>query len=171
LKGLEKADGVIALLPVDKVNEKTLSELEYLADFLHKQKSKPEQNEKIPSRIPFMTGKKNIPQCKLAVCLHKVDLLKMRWEKAEDVFQVVFGSEWKNTKSKIETQYGEKIVMRLFVTSSLGFILTNDSKEAPNWVKDGDQIAYPSAWKPWNVERPFLWILEDEKEEEYPPYW
>jgi len=161
---------VIALLPFDDINEKTLRELEFLADFLDEQKKIPD--EKISLLKPSSwVSKKNPPKCKLAVCLHKADLLKIRYEKAEDVFDVVFGSEWKITKGNIESKYKKTIIMRLFITSSLGFVKTLDNREIRNYVKDGDQIAYPGAWMPWNVERPFLWILEDEEEKEYPSYW
>jgi hypothetical protein len=176
LKAFEKADGVIALLPVDNINSATLDELEMLADVMIDQKPKQKETIQNSSWLP-RNIQKTIPavsESKLAICLHKIDLLNVRWSKPEQVFQVVFGNAWSESLRRIQNKHGVNIAIRFFVTSSLGFAQTlHNPCEIPNSVSmDGrDQIKYPDEWSPWNVEHPFLWILEGKEEEILPVYW
>jgi len=170
LKSLENVDGVIALLAVDQLSSRMLDELEMLARVMVEQKEK-----QMPARVEPKTWPSRKPlspkKTKLAVCLHKMDLLNMRWGHPDQMFRAVFGNVWNETKLRLEKVSSLEICP--FVTSSLGFYLPlHDPCELPNSVSaDGRQIKFPEKWLPWNVEHPFLWILQDRKKEDLRPYW
>lgn len=95
----------------------------------------------------------------IAICINKIDRLDLRWKNSEVIFEVLFGSGWRNLKSLIINY--KNIKASFFVISAVGYYANSREETIPNYYAPEPNLVDEDIWRSWNVSAPFFWILKE----------
>lgn len=97
---------------------------------------------------------------KLAICITKIDTLRVKMGDPYELLEICFGKEMHDTIRRYATTFD----IKLFPISPAGW--TNNAKEnTSNFDSQTGVLLRPDNWKPYNVEAPFFWFFESSERE------
>jgi hypothetical protein len=149
---LADADCVIAILDHTLVKNR-----EQNRSTQRKQLYKPEEySNLVRSLLDWLVSQRQKPPLRwVAFCLTKTDLLPDPMLSPSDVIQADFGYDMLTAIK--EYSYRQDMAMKLFSVSSVGFL--DGPSSSANFRKG--QLMDTKRWIPWNIEKPFFWLLEE----------
>ncbi len=118
----------------------------------------PEEYRSVESKLlQLLTGSFN-GERRIAVCLTKVDLLRLRGRDPTELVKMFFGAELFSLFKEYSSM--PNIDIEFFSVSSAGFI-RDSSGIKPNFDIVTGNLLEPQSWEPYNVEAPFFWFFEN----------
>lgn len=105
---------------------------------------------------------------RIAVCMTKSDRLgdlllhAVDGQNVDKTIELVFGEFMKRALKELRDHFGENNV-ETYIVSALGF---NPANGKPNWNPQTDWLENKMNWEPYQVHKPFFWILENMEQDD-----